>query len=167
MRQENLRHASLIVLIVSALYMGGSFFIAWQGDKGDESASRFHDNPTRYALALAVYCTSWTYFGAVGTAASSGWEYLPIYVGPIIVFLFLLNMLARIGDLVQRESIDRFLTFWPPDGKSRTLAVLATLAAVTASLPIFHFSLNRSGGAFRHWSLTPGVGDEFRRMKQY
>ena len=148
-----------IVLIVSALYMGGLFFIAWQGDKGDESASRFHDNPTRYALALAVYCTSWTYFGAVGTAASSGWEYLPIYVGPIIVFLFLPNMLARIGDLVQRESITSLSDFLAARyGKSRTLAALATLAAVTASLPYISLQLKSVGWSFQALVFDAGSG---------
>lgn len=39
-----------------------------------------------YGLSLAVYCTSWTFFGGVGTAATSGLDYLPIYLGPILVF---------------------------------------------------------------------------------
>ena len=41
-----------------------------------------------YALSLAVYCTSWTFFGSVGLASERGLEFLAIYIGPLLVFDF-------------------------------------------------------------------------------
>jgi Na+/proline symporter len=34
-----------------------------------------------YALSLAVYCTSWTFYGSVGRATSGGLSFLTIYPG--------------------------------------------------------------------------------------
>jgi Na+/proline symporter len=42
--------------------------------------------PIIYSLSLAIYCTSWTYFGGVGLAASRGLEFTAIYIGPILMF---------------------------------------------------------------------------------
>lgn len=49
------------------------------------SAMLTRHSGTVYGLSLAVYCTSWTFFGGVGTAATAGLDYLPIYLGPILV----------------------------------------------------------------------------------
>ena len=48
-----------------------------------------------YPLSLAVYCSSWTFFGGVGTAATAGWTYLSIYLGPILLLLVAPRFLAR------------------------------------------------------------------------
>ena len=80
-----------LIIIVTTVYILGLFYIAWKGDqsaKTNDEIGRF--SGVGYALALAVYCTSWTYFGAVGTAASDGWDYIWIYAGPAVVFLFVL-----------------------------------------------------------------------------
>ena len=99
-----------------------------------------------YALALAVYCTSWTYFGAVGTAASAGWDYLWIYAGPALVFLLFPHVIRRIGDIAQRESINSLSDFLSARyGKSRGVAMLATLAAVMGSLPYISLQLKSVG----------------------
>ena len=34
-----------------------------------------------YPLSLAIYCTSWTFFGSVGFASRTGFDFLTIYVG--------------------------------------------------------------------------------------
>ncbi|MEL8056801.1 MAG: hypothetical protein AAGK66_11635, partial [Pseudomonadota bacterium] len=65
-----------LILICVIAYMAILFVIAWRRDR-DASQPSFTQSPIIYALAIAVYCTSWTFFGAVGTAASSGWDYLP------------------------------------------------------------------------------------------
>jgi len=88
------------LLAVSLLYMGGLFAIAWWGDR-----SRFYPNhtPLRPAidtLALAVYGSSWTFYGAVGTALRDGYFYIAGYIGPL---LLLAARLSRADDTLQGE----------------------------------------------------------------
>ncbi len=136
--------AWLIILSVIA-YMAVLFAIAWRRD--NESAKPgFVQSPLIYALAIAVYCTSWTFFGAVGTAASSGWDYLPIYLGPALVFLFAPGLMRRIGDVAERESVTSLSDFLSARyGKSRTIGALVAIAAVMGSLPYIALQLKSVG----------------------
>ena len=138
-----------IVLLATAAYMAGLFWLAWKRDNEVAQNPDTKHNPVIYVLALAVYCTSWTYFGAVGTAASNGWDYLPIYIGPALVFLFAPGLIRRIGDIVQRESITSLSDFLAARyGKSRGLAFAAALAAVIGSLPYIALQLKSVGMSF-------------------
>ena len=77
-----------IVLGLALGYVTGLFILAgWAERRRDQSARPRFRRPA-YVLALAVYCTSWTFFGAVGTAATNGWSFLPITLVPIMVWLF-------------------------------------------------------------------------------
>jgi len=138
-------------LIVGAtgLYVFGLFAIAWRGDRRARDPSVQH-SPYTYALALAVYCTSWTFFGAVGTSATDGWDYIAIYLGPALVFLFLPDLIRRIGDVAQRESISSLSDFLSARyGKSRGVGALAALAAVAGSLPYIALQLKSVGMSFQ------------------
>ena len=55
--------------------------------------------PLIYALSLGVYCTSWTYFGSVGIASRTGLDFLPIYLGPILVFALGWKLIQSIADI--------------------------------------------------------------------
>ncbi|MEM9739126.1 MAG: PAS domain-containing hybrid sensor histidine kinase/response regulator [Pseudomonadota bacterium] len=149
-----------IILIATALYLGGLFIMAWQRDKRAANPG-FRPNPTLYALALGVYCTSWTYFGAVGTAAASGWEYLAIYLGPIIVFLVLPGLVRKIALVARREGITSLSDFLSARyGKSQMVATVATLAAVAGSLPYISLQLKSIGMSFSALSAPSGLAGE-------
>lgn len=156
--------AWLIITCIAA-YTALLFAIAWQRDRQAEQPG-FKQSPLIYALALSVYCTSWTFFGAVGTAASSGWDYLPIYLGPAIVFLFLPRMIRRIGDVAERESVTSISDFLSARyGKSRKVGVLVTIAAVAGSLPYIALQLKSVGMSFQALTSnsetsTSGAGAE-------
>lgn len=148
-----------LILLTTALYMGALFAMAWKSDKR-ASQPGFRQGPLIYALAIGVYCTSWTYFGAVGTAASSGWDYLPIYIGPALVFLLLPGLIKRIGDVSKREGISSLSGFLSARyGKSQGVAAIATLAAVTGSLPYIALQLKSVGMSFTALSAGVGGGD--------
>src|ERR1700734_4392618 len=125
--------------LLSALavaYLGFLFAIAFYGERHSTYPNRQRLRPYIYALALGVYCTSWTFFGAVGSAVREGWGYLPIYLGPSLVFLFALpfmERLTRIGRAHKVSSIADFIAF--RFGKSRALAVLVTLISLSAAIP--------------------------------
>src|SRR5690348_313822 len=88
------------LLAISVGYVGVLFALAYAGDLRAKNAARASRPALVYCLALSIYCTSWTFYGAVGRASSSGWDFLPIYLGPICVFLFgfpLLKQIVRVS----------------------------------------------------------------------
>ncbi len=99
-------------------------------------------SPYVYTLSLSVYCTAWTFYGAVGTAARGGLEFLPIYLGPTLLFVgwyFLLRKLVRIGQSQRITSIADLIS--SRYGKSSVLGVAVTLLAVVGSTPYIALQL--------------------------
>jgi PAS domain S-box-containing protein len=125
--------------LLSALavaYLGFLFAIAFYGDRRSIYPNRQRLRPYIYGLALGVYCTTWTFYGAVGTAVREGWGYLPIYVGPTLVYLLALPFLERLVEVGRAHKVGSIADFIASRfGKSRSLAVLVTLIAVSAALP--------------------------------
>ena len=72
------------ILLCSFAYLGILFAIAFYGDRRADAGRSIIANPYIYALSMAVYATSWTFYGSVGRAAASGVGFLPIYVGPTL-----------------------------------------------------------------------------------
>ena len=121
---------------LAVAYLGFLFGIAFYGDRRRIYPLQRRLRPYIYGLALGVYCTSWTFFGAVGSAVRDGWGYLPIYLGPALVFLFglpFIERLVEVGHLHKVSSIADFIA--SRFGKSRALAVLVTLIALSAAIP--------------------------------
>jgi len=131
------------VILTAVAYVGLLFILAYASDKrarlGPEGFLR---SPFVYTLSISVYCTSWTFYGAVGSAARNGLEFLAIYLGPTLVFVgwwFLLRKLVRIGHNQRITSVADFLS--SRFGKSGRLAVLVTLIAVVAATPYIALQL--------------------------
>lgn len=115
-------------------------FIAWYGDRRARRLSRWQ--PWIYSLSIAVYCTSWTFYGTVGQASSSAWSFLPIYIAPILVFTFGWRFLARLILIAKREHITSIADFIAARyGKSQGLAVMVTVIAVIGILPYIALQL--------------------------
>ena len=99
-------------------------------------------SPVIYTFSISVYCTSWTFYGAVGSAARNGLEFITIYLGPTLVFVgwwWLLRKLVRIGRVHRITSIADLIS--SRYGKSSRLAVLVTLIAVIATTPYIALQL--------------------------
>lgn len=99
-------------------------------------------SPLVYTLSLSIYCTAWTFYGAVGYAARSGLEFLTIYFGPTLVFVgwwWLLRKLVRIGRQHHVTSIADLIS--SRYGKSNTLGVIVTVIAVVAATPYIALQL--------------------------
>ena len=117
-------------------YLGCLFGIAFYGDRRRIYPNQRRFRPYIYGLALGVYCTSWTFFGAVGSAVRDGWTYLPIYLGPALVFLFALPFMERMAEMGRAHKVSSIADFIASRfGKSRALAVLVTVIAVAAAIP--------------------------------
>mgnify|MGYP001038516356 CR=1 FL=1 len=131
------------VIATGIAYVGLLFLIAYVSDRRARRGKQsFLRSPFVYTLAISVYCTSWTFYGAVGSAARNGLEYLAIYLGPTLVFIgwwFVLRRLVRISHNQRITSIADLLS--SRFGKSSRLAVLVTVIAVIAISPYIALQL--------------------------
>jgi PAS domain S-box-containing protein len=125
-----------LLSLLAVGYLGSLFAIAFYGDRRRLYTNQRRLRPWVYGLALGVYCTSWTFFGAVGSAVRDGWAYLPIYLGPALVFVFALPFMQRLVDTGRAHKVSSIADFIASRfGKSRALAVLVTLIALAAAIP--------------------------------
>ena len=121
---------------ISVLYIGTLFWIAWYGDRRAQSGKPVHNTGMIYSLSLAVYCTSWTFYGAVGQADTSGWLFLTIYIGPILFLFFFWRMLGKIIRIAKEKRLTSIADFIATRyGRDHTLAILVTLVAVLGVVP--------------------------------
>ncbi|MGX5836116.1 hybrid sensor histidine kinase/response regulator [Aeromonas piscicola] len=127
-------HQGWLLIGLSLAYLGLLFLIAYVADKNKRR--RLKGQPLLYSLSLAVYCTSWTFFGTVGQASESPWSPVPIYLGPMLVFLFGWRLLARLILVAKREHITSIADFIAARyGKSQRLAMVIALIAIMGILP--------------------------------
>jgi len=125
-----------VLLLTSLVYVAGLFAIAWWGDR----SKVYPDNPRFrvliYSFALGVYGTGWTFYGGVGTAKDDGPLYIAGYIGPVILLIFGLKFYERLVRVAKHQNATSI-----PDllsarfGRSRRIAVLVTLMALTAIIP--------------------------------
>jgi Na+/proline symporter/signal transduction histidine kinase/ActR/RegA family two-component response regulator len=124
------------LIAVCVAYLGVLFLVAWAGDRRPLYPTHHWLRPQVYALALAVYCTSWTFYGAVGSAATSGINYLAIYLGPALLFIAFGGLFRRVVTITHDRNITSIADFIASRyGKSQHLAALVTLIALTAAVP--------------------------------
>jgi len=140
-----------IVLFTAFAYVVLLFAVAFVSDmKARKGWLGLAHSPVVYTLAISVYCTSWTFYGAVGSAARSGLEFATIYLGPTLVFVgwwFLLRKLVRIGRVHRTTSIGDLIS--SRYGKSTSLAVLVTLIAVIGVTPYIALQLKAVTSSFQ------------------
>ncbi len=128
--------AGWVLLLVSLGYVGLLFGVAWLGDRRPLYPSHQWLRPLVYSLALAVYCSSWTFYGAVGTAVSSGLGFLPIYLGPMLMMVFGWRVLERMALATREQSIVSIADFIASRyGRAQHLAALVSLIALIAAVP--------------------------------
>jgi Na+/proline symporter/signal transduction histidine kinase len=145
-----------VLLLTSLLYAALLFAVAYYGDRRPLYPERTWLRPIVYSLALAVYCSSWTFYGAVGSAVASPWSFLPIYLGPVLLFLFFPGVLARLIQIAREQNITSIADFVGTRyGKSPGLAAMVTLLAIFAAIP--YIALQFKAGAMSIAVLS-GVG---------
>ncbi len=131
-----------VIIICSLLYIGALFGIAYLGDRAGRKRTAPVGRPYVYALALGVYCTSWTFFGSVGSAAEKGFDFIAVYVGPILAFTLALPLLRRITLLTKTQNITSIADFIAARyGKNPAVAAIVTLVAVVGLLPYIALQL--------------------------
>jgi Na+/proline symporter/nitrogen-specific signal transduction histidine kinase len=140
---------SWFILLVSLSYLCLLFAIAYFGDKRADEGRSFAGNPYIYTLSIAVFCTSWTFYGSVGRAASDGIGFLPVYLGPTLTFAlwwFVLHKIIRISKAHNITSIADFIS--SRYGKSNLLSGLVTVIAVVGIMPYISLQLKAVSSSF-------------------
>ncbi len=136
------------LIIYTALYLGVLFYIAYRSDQ--QPAGQFSSRqPLIYTLSITIYCTSWTFFGAVGNAAQSGWDFFSIYLGPIIVFVVFYPFLQKLVDVSKRHNTTSIADFIATRyGKSSSLAAVVTIIALVGILPYISLQIKAITSAY-------------------
>jgi Na+/proline symporter/CheY-like chemotaxis protein len=130
------------IVIASALcYIGLLFVIASYGDQ----AGRGRHGRWRgfiYPLSLAIYCTSWTFFGSVGLASRTGFDFLTIYIGPMLVIGLGAPLIRRIVRLAKAQNITSIADFIAARyGKAQSVAATVALIAIVGMIPYIALQL--------------------------
>jgi Na+/proline symporter/signal transduction histidine kinase len=122
-------------------YIGFLFCVASYGDR-IALFKRGRAGALIYPLSLAIYCTSWTFFGSVGVASRSSVEFLAIYVGPILMIGFCTPVLRRVIKLAKSQNITSIADFIAARyGKSQAVAATVAVIAIIGSVPYIALQL--------------------------
>jgi len=139
-----------LLVVVCLLYVALLFLVAFAADRRAEAGrGGWLRSPLVYTLSLSIYCTAWTFYGAVGYAARSGLEFVTIYLGPTLVMVgwwWALRRMVRIGRTQRITSIADLIS--SRYGKSNMLGVIVTLMAVIGTTPYIALQLQSVTVAF-------------------
>lgn len=132
-----------IIFVSAFAYILLLFAVASYGDrKGRRKTAPNKGRPIVYALSLAIYCTSWTYFGGVGLASERGLEFLGIYTGPILAFTLGMPIIRRIVELAKAEKLTSVADFIAARyGKNPTVAMIVSIIALVGAVPYIALQL--------------------------
>ncbi|MBI5790253.1 MAG: histidine kinase [Rhodocyclales bacterium] len=147
-----------VIVLASLFYLGILFAIAWYADRRSDAGRSLIANPVVYALSLGVYCTTWTFYGSVGRAAASGIGFLPIYLGPTLLFAlagFILHKMIRVAKTNRITSIADFVA--SRYGKSQLLGGLVTVIAVVGVIPYIALQLKAVSNGFTILTNYPEI----------
>lgn len=152
------------LVFAALIYVGLLFVVAWAADRAAaRGRTGWSDRPIVYTLSLSVYCTAWTFYGAVGNADRSGLEFVTIYLGPTVVLAgswWGLRRLVRVAKMHRVTSVADLIS--ARFGKSNPLAALITLISLIAATPYLALqlqSISLSFAAFGPGDVLPGPLD--------
>src|ERR1022692_240440 len=158
-----------VVIAVALAYIDLLFLVASYGDQtrglGREGRARL----LIYPLSLAIYCTSWTFFGSVGSASRTGYEFITIYIGPVLMIGLFSPLLVRIVRLAKTQNITSIADFIAARyGKGQAVAATVALIAIIGTIPYIALQLKAVSSSLEtilaHITLagdagTPLLGD--------
>lgn len=140
---------------LAVCYLGFIFWLGSWGDGRSNKAQRISSHPFIYSFALAIYCTGWTYFGAVGEAARNHWNYLPILLGPVLVYAFGHRFIIKLIKVSKKQRVTTIADLLSSRyGKRQTVALMVTLIVLLATIPYIALQLQAISSAF---SLISGA----------
>ena len=154
-----------VVVIIALAYIGFLFLVASYGDRKRELFGAPSSRLVIYPLSLAIYCTSWTFFGSVGLASRTGYDFLTIYIGPMLMVGLAYPLLIRIVRLAKGQNITSIADLIAARyGKSQAVAATVALIAIFGMVPYIALQLKAVSASVgtimaQTASAQPLVGD--------
>ncbi|OLB76094.1 MAG: hybrid sensor histidine kinase/response regulator [Alphaproteobacteria bacterium 13_2_20CM_2_64_7] len=158
-----------IVIAVALGYIGLLFVVASYGDRTRRFGREGGWRQCIYPLSLAIYCTSWTFFGSVGLASRTGFDFLTIYIGPILLIGLCSPLVMRIVRLAKAQNITSIADFIAARyGKAQTVAATVALIAIIGTIPYIALQLKAVSASLTtilaqagpaHEAMQPVLGD--------
>ena len=131
-----------VVVAIALAYIGFLFLVASYGDRKRELARGTASRLLIYPLSLAIYCTSWTFFGSVGLASRTGYDFLTIYIGPMLMVGLASPLIIRIVRLAKGQNITSIADLIAARyGKSQAVAATVALIAIIGMIPYIALQL--------------------------
>src|ERR1700744_3480695 len=131
-----------VVVIIALAYIGFLFLVASYGDRRRELFGATASRLVIYPLSFAIYCTSWTFFGSVGLASRTGYDFLTIYIGPVLIVGLAYPLIIRIVRLAKGQNITSIADFIAARyGKSQAVAATVALIAIVGMIPYIALQL--------------------------
>jgi len=139
---------SWAVIAVALGYIGLLFVVASYGDRMPPLDRKTRSRLLIYPLSLAIYCTSWTFFGSVGLASRNGFDFLAIYVGPILMIGLFSPFIVRIVRLAKAQNITSVADFIAARyGKDPTVAAIVAMIAIVGTIPYIALQLKAASSS--------------------
>src|SRR5258705_13184315 len=150
-----------IVIVVALGYIGLLFVVASYGDS-IRARGRVRARMIIYPLSLAIYCTSWTFFGSVGLATRTGYDFLTIYIGPVLMIGLASPLIVHIVRLAKTQNITSIADFIAARyGKHQAVAATVALIAIFGTIPYIALQLKAVsaslGTILAHLDITTGT----------
>jgi len=147
-------------------YIGFLFLVASYGDRLSPT-QRGRASALIYPLSLAIYCTSWTFFGSVGFATRTSVDFLAIYIGPVLMIALCTPLLRRVIQLAKSQNITSIADFIAARyGKSQAVAATVAAIAIIGSVPYIALQLKAVASSLetilsddQAFSSVPIIGD--------
>ncbi len=131
-----------VVVAIALADIGFRFLVASYGDRRRELSRGASSRLLIYPLSLAIYCTSWTFFGSVGLASRAGVDFLTIYIGPLLMIGLAYPLVIRIVRLAKGQNITSIADFIAARyGKSQAVAATVAMIAIVGMIPYIALQL--------------------------
>lgn len=154
---------SFNLVVAGALAYGALLFVI--AFVADRRGGRWLRSGWVYTLSLSIYCTAWTFYGAVGYAARSGLEFLTIYLGPSLVMIGWWGLLRRLVAVARRQRVTSIADMVAARyGKSPLLGGLVTVLAVVATTPYIALQLQSVTLSLSTFAAASGEGWAQRQL---
>ena len=148
-----------VIIVISVAYLLALFLLAYVIDNKAKSGNHLIKYKWVYALAIPVYCTAWTFYGSVGKAVTDGWEFLTIYIGPILtmpLWWIIMRKIIRICEVQRISTLPDFIA--ARYGKSVLISVLSSFFIILGIIPYISIQLKSITSSFD--MLTYGTYQE-------
>ncbi len=133
---------SWILFLFTAGYLCLLFLAAYYAERRERAGRSIVSNPYVYSLSLAVYCTSWTFYGSVGKAATSGMAFLTIYLGPTLMVSLWWIVMRKVIRIAKENRITTIADFIGSRyGNSIGLSALVSVVALVGIVPYLGLQL--------------------------